>query len=120
MSVKPVRIQLKRSKGFNLQAVSQAINGLECVNVARPSRWGNPFVIGKDGDAAECVRKYAEMLTPYRHHGENSGLDKFLISTASLEDIQTALRGKNLACWCAASPCHADVLLSIANEEPIE
>jgi hypothetical protein len=69
MSVKPVRIQLRRSKGFNLQAVTRALNGLECVIVARPSRWGNPFIIGKDGDAAECVRKYAEMLTTYRHHG---------------------------------------------------
>jgi len=118
--VNPVRIHLSRSKGFNLQEVSRAINGLECVNVARPSRWGNPYIIGKDGDAAECVRKYAEMLTPYRHHGENSGLDEFFLSTANMEDIRTALRGKNLACWCKQSPCHADILLSIANEELVE
>lgn len=26
------------------------------------------------------------------------------------------LRGKNLACWCALDqPCHADVLLEVAN-----
>lgn len=31
-------------------------------------------------------------------------------------DIRGALRGKNLACWCSLDgPCHADVLLEIAN-----
>lgn len=30
--------------------------------------------------------------------------------------IQAELRGKNLACWCSLDqPCHADVLLKIAN-----
>ena len=34
----------------------------------------------------------------------------------SRESIREALRGKNLACWCALDqPCHADVLLEIAN-----
>jgi hypothetical protein len=29
------------------------------------------------------------------------------------------LRGKNLACWCKpGEPCHADVLLELANSEP--
>jgi hypothetical protein len=39
----PVRLQLSRHKGFNLQEHSRAINGLEAVNVARPGKWGNPF-----------------------------------------------------------------------------
>lgn len=30
-------------------------------------------------------------------------------------EIAAALGGKNLACWCAAAPCHVDVLLEIAN-----
>lgn len=34
----------------------------------------------------------------------------------TVEEIQTKLRGHNLACWCPLSqPCHADVLLEIAN-----
>lgn len=34
----------------------------------------------------------------------------------SRKDIAEALRGKNLACWCKpGEPCHADVLLEIAN-----
>ena len=32
-------------------------------------------------------------------------------------EIKRELRGKNLACWCPdGGPCHADVLLEIANE----
>lgn len=38
----PIRLQLSRRKGFNLQAASRAANGLDAVNVARPSKWGNP------------------------------------------------------------------------------
>lgn len=39
----PVRMRLSRKRGFNLQAESLALNGLPAVNVARPSKWGNPF-----------------------------------------------------------------------------
>lgn len=39
----PVRLTLSRRKGFDLQALSQVINGLPAVNVARPGPWGNPF-----------------------------------------------------------------------------
>ena len=51
----PKRLQLSRRKGFQLQALSREANGREAVVVARPSRWGNPFVIGRDGSQAECV-----------------------------------------------------------------
>lgn len=39
----PIRLQLSRRKGFDLQAASRAANGLEAVRVARPSVFGNPF-----------------------------------------------------------------------------
>ena len=106
----PVRLQLSRKKGFNLQAHSRAVNGLPAVNCARPSRWGNPFIIG-DGTStfhcdstAECVEAYRYILT--------CGVPIFLA-----KDLPE-LRGKNLACWCAvdAPHCHADVLLELANE----
>lgn len=41
----PVRLQLSRAKGFNLQALSQATNGLPAVVVKRPTRWGNPYSV---------------------------------------------------------------------------
>jgi len=109
----PVRIQLSRAKGFNLQAASMAINGLPAVNVARPSQWGNPFIVGRDGTATECVRKFEADLIKFRH---GDGLAVFLESVAETEAIEAQLSGRNLACWCAPDqPCHADVLLRLAN-----
>lgn len=87
--------------GFDLQAHSRAVNGLEAVNVARPSQWGNPFKVGRDGDAAKCVDKFRAFC------GEEA-----------ISRISEPLAGKNLACWCAHdAPRHADVLLELANAE---
>lgn len=106
--MKPQRIQRKRTKGWRMPD--------NTVYVGRGSRWGNPFVVEKDGDAKECVRKYSEMLIPYRHQGETNSLHDFYISSANIDAIRTELNGKNLACWCKiGSVCHADVLLEIAN-----
>ena len=41
----PVRMQVSRKAGFNLQDASQAINGLPARLVTRPGPWGNPFSI---------------------------------------------------------------------------
>ena len=43
---KPVRLQLSRRKGFDLQALSLTTNGLPAVVVARPGKWGNPYKVG--------------------------------------------------------------------------
>lgn len=69
------------------------------VKVTRPGKWGNPYKIG-----VHCVTA-AEAVAKFEKH-----LDYFPIPDISL------LRGKNLACWCPiGSPCHADVLLKLAN-----
>lgn len=104
----PRRIQRKRTKGW------RAPEG--AVYVGRGSEWGNPFVIGVDGDAAECVELYADYMLPYRHRGENSGIETCLLSMANYESILT-LKGKTLMCWCAENgpPCHGDWLLRMAN-----
>ncbi len=104
----PQRIQRKRTKGW------KAPEG--AIYVGRGSRWGNPFIVGKDGDSAECVRKYEDQLTPYRHHGPTSDLGSLYLSMANIEDIERELRGKDLMCWCPLDQaCHADTLLRIAN-----
>jgi len=69
------------------------------VYIGRPSKWGNPFVIGKDGDRAEVIAKY-------RAWGQARGLDKA---------AKAELKGKVLACWCSPLPCHGDVLAEWAN-----
>lgn len=112
----PERIQRNRTKGFNLQKVSRQLNGLECVSVTRPGKWGNPFKVGVDGTAEECVRKYVEWLLPYRHHGPHSSMEDFLISQVNLVSIKTELKGKNLACFCPiGAACHTTALLKLAN-----
>ena len=68
------------------------------VYVGRPTKWGNPFVVGLDGTAEECVSRYRDWVIRY-----------FLLEVREL-------RGKDLACWCKeGNPCHADVLLELAN-----
>lgn len=115
---KPVRLQLSRKVGFSIERLSRETNGLPVVNVARPSRWGNPWRIGPRFEsggvvipevtresAVQIYRDYwSLMLTP-----DYPGIEAV---RASLQE----LRGKNLACWCKpGEPCHADVLLELAN-----
>lgn len=90
------------------------------VFIGRPTAFGNPFVVGVDGSARECVEKYAKHLLPYQHHGEGSDLESLYHTLANIEWIQRELRGKDIACWCRAEElCHGDVLLEIANMEPV-
>ena len=85
------------------------------VRVTRPSRWGNPFKVGRDGTAEECLRKYTRWLLPYTH--ESGTMQEFFQSELTLEEIQRELGGKDLACFCPvdAPLCHADILLKLAN-----
>lgn len=77
------------------------------VSVARPTQWGNTYIVGDDFPTAwECVEHY--------HHD----IDKAQVFRPDDYEAWIApLRGKNLACWCAldAEHCHADVLLELAN-----
>ncbi|WP_442892532.1 DUF4326 domain-containing protein [Ensifer sp. CCNWLY38] len=120
----PVRLQLSRSKGFNLQCHSVEANGLSAVNVARPFRYGNPVT---QQDFLELQAIWKEMGRkpiegPWQQHavrcfdawlgGEFAELGK----PPTAAEIRRDLKGKNLACWCKpGAPCHADVLLEIAN-----
>jgi hypothetical protein len=65
--------------------------------IGRPSKWGNPYVIGKDGTREEVIAKYEEWL---------------LKNEALLADLDE-LRGYDLLCWCTPLPCHGDVLIKL-------
>jgi len=122
---KPARLQLSRAKGFNLQQTSEATNGLPAVNVARPSRYGNPVI---KQDLIELQAIYAELGRPpiegkWQQHAVKcfdawiGGEIPELGTPPTCEEIRRDLHGKNLACWCKlGDPCHADVLLLIAND----
>lgn len=122
---KPVRIQLSRKKGFDLALTSMSENGLVVAKVARPSIFGNPFKVSvlveleKAGllppgetprqAAVRYFRDWMEGRAVVGQFGEVS-------RPPSMEAVRAHLRGKNLACWCRKDqPCHADVLLEIAN-----
>ena len=92
--IKPIRIQRSR------QHKMVNPNGLPIVYVGRPSKWGNPFEIGR------ITRENAVIL--YKEG---------IIKGFRIIEVKQELKGKNLSCWCSLDkPCHADILLKIANE----
>jgi len=89
------RIRLRRIKGWRMPA--------NTVKVARPTKWGNPFEIGVHGTRQEVLRKYRAWI---------------MQKLTEQPDFLAPLRGKNLACFCKMhQPCHADILLELANRE---
>ncbi len=104
----PQRIQLRRTKGWRKPEGA--------VNVARPSRWGNPFRVGDTYPKWDSplstgewyVRDTATAVDLYR---------RWLFHQRRSENLVPELRGRDLACWCPLDqPCHADVLLELANQ----
>lgn len=97
----PQRIQRKRTKGWRMP------EGV--IYVGRGSKWGNPWIVDPSkathpatnqyrATVEECVKLFRDLMY-CGYEGE-------------IED----LRGKDLACWCPLDqPCHADVLLEMAN-----
>jgi hypothetical protein len=70
------------------------------VRVDRQSRWGNPFVMGADGDrdtVCDLFEQYAEW--------------RLTVQPDWLDD----LKDKDLACHCAPKRCHAETLIRLAN-----
>ena len=115
----PQRIQRKRTKGWRMPEGA--------VYVGRPSKWGNPYVIGawcapKKFPFFESVVDDAEQAVALFERWLNGDWSVPLTgwnrnkAAPSLNDIRTELAGKDLACWCPLDQaCHADVLLRIAN-----
>ena len=101
----PQRIQRSRQRKL------ESPNGLPVVCVDRSTQWGNPFKVGdlfngKEITQAEAVILFAKAID--NHHRA------LKFRKAEL----WKLRGKNLACWCQKNqPCHADILLTLANKE---
>jgi hypothetical protein len=98
------RIQLSRRKGWRMPD--------NTVKVDRTTRWGNLFIVGKDGTREECVELYRRLLGGYLAIGQTPSIDEQHKYRAFVKCNLWRLRGKNLACWCPPdAPCHADALL---------
>lgn len=74
------------------------------VYIGRPSKWGNPFSIGKDGTREEVIAKYIDWL----HENPD------FVAT-----VRRELAGKDVICWCAPRPCHGDILRDLAAGGPL-
>lgn len=69
------------------------------VYIGRGSIWGNPFIIGKDGDRDEVIKKYED----------------YIKTCPDLLDSLPKLKGKRLGCFCKPKACHGDVLVKLVN-----
>lgn len=73
------------------------------VYIGRPSKWGNPFLIGRDGTRGEIIEKYRSWILT----------QPYLIG--SLPELS----GKILGCWCYPKNCHGEVLIDMVNKYKI-
>jgi hypothetical protein len=69
------------------------------VYIGRPSKWGNPFEIGKDGTREDVIEKYRE----------------WIITQPSLLASLYTLKDRTLGCWCKPKLCHGDILAELAD-----
>ncbi|MDG4818260.1 DUF4326 domain-containing protein [Micromonospora sp. WMMD956] len=93
------RIQRRRTPGWRMPAGA--------VYVGRPTRYGNPYPATTPTAAgrAAAVEQYRQWIATHPD----------LIAAARRD-----LAGRDLACWCPPDqPCHADVLLTVANPAEI-
>jgi hypothetical protein len=121
MTDQPKRIQRKRTKGWKMPE--------NTVYVGRPTFWGNPWTVESailSGLFQPCACPKV-VVDCYRgwlsDHGTQTDLfpiyKKLEKQRAEILRRLPELRGKDLACWCKpGEPCHADVLIELANKEP--
>lgn len=130
----PERIQRQRTAGWRMPEGA--------VYVGRPTRWGNPYIIGQVGDSRRWTGYFVgEERRATASHGEYPtkaqaaarAVMLFELHTGPLGDyeldedeVRRELGGRDLACWCPLVdeqgdpfPCHADALLRIANSEDL-
>ena len=67
------------------------------IYIGRPSKWGNPFQIGKDGTREEVIEKFRNWI---------------ITQPNLLKDLHE-IKGKTLGCWCKPKVCHGDILVEL-------
>ncbi len=70
------------------------------IYIGRPSKWGNPFTIGKDGNRDDVILQYID----------------WLMNQTELLNNLDELKGKTLGCWCFPNKCHGDILAELVND----
>lgn len=110
----PKRIQRRRTKGWRMPDGA--------VYVGRPTRWGNPWRIIREDAWRYCVRHESEdRILGVFDDGASArywAVQGYKLEAPDPVTIRAYLRHRDLVCWCPLDqPCHADVLLEIANAE---
>jgi hypothetical protein len=82
-----------------MRVVNLKVDNVFGVYIGRGGKWGNPFVIGKDGSREDVVEKY-----------EVYARGKFS------RDELLELKGATLKCFCKPLACHGDVLVKLVKE----
>lgn len=82
---------------LNFHEVS--IDWATTVSIMRPNKYGNPYVVGRDGTRGQCIVRYQDHIK----------------RTFAREEVMADLEGKDLLCCCKPKPCHGDWLLKWAN-----
>ena len=73
------------------------------IYIGRPSKWGNPFLIGRDGTRKQVIEKYR----------------KYILENEELMNDLNELKGKVLGCWCKPKACHGDVLVKLIEHKGV-
>jgi len=68
--------------------------------IGRPSRWGNPFKLGRDGDREQVMAKYAAWL------------EDRLADDTFRKELRKLSEATALVCWCKPEACHGDLLVA--------
>ena len=109
-TVSPRRIQRSRKKGWRTPP--------NTIYVGRPTQWGNPFEVGPFTPelAVDAFRVHLAAYFGYQDRAIRRAFYPLPVESTEFRDWIAPLRGRDLACWCPLSaPCHADVLLELAN-----
>jgi hypothetical protein len=133
----PQRIQRRRTKGWQMPEGA--------VYVGRPTMWGNPWGVHRDSLWSPPERPWRVACGDYHHEPSyhatkaeaaqaavgaytiwltldtlypNEWINSLIVQHTNLKAAldRRELAGRDLVCWCPLDqPCHADVLLCIAN-----
>ena len=87
---------------INIRHDRSVLREPDVVRIDRATKFGNPYLIGRDGSRSEVIDKYRVRLWRDIRAGR-----------MPLEDL-AALEAKRLACHCSPKPCHGNVLAAAA------
>lgn len=71
------------------------------IYIGRPSKWEQPFKIGRDGSRQEVIQKYKDMI---------------IVNIELIKQIPLELKGKALGCCCKPYQCHGDGLAELTDK----